>query len=801
MLNFLKDKGPVVMLQAFDTDCETPELIWNASLREELNIAVTEQLDPIVCDGLERKSLESFALDSMFSVNYESLKTELYVGGVYVRQFIKDPSFHLKDPTGFLEVLLATWSQSIDSLAEEKNELSKNSLYESSMEDTSLDMLKDVTNACILLCNHSYLCVKLAPWGYVKYAIVLLHRLITKGFVHYPLLSIFKILHIASTERVNVEEILKTCDGGLENGIVDGIMKSVGSVRLHPHSDFILETLKNITKDALGEVEKNEINLNKSFFQRETQDLLHSSLNSQIVDLGPSPAPGMEPVKKMEKLAGGDPLSMLLGNEDSSPSPRRTQHPVKPIRSQRKTPNITNTGMLKQSQPKRVNAEAPKVTTRVNPQHGVRNTSHNTVKNQAHTTTHGNIQNRMTNQPTKTPTQMQVTPSDTNNPNTSKQTHSNSRLNSFKSTLPNQYKYPVPTGRGVQPLRNKSRAQSSPLQNPSLQFQRNTSNATKIPIVTNMNMQRHGQNIHPPQNLNNHANSSSNQAGLDPPRKSSGILSKEERNIGTPLPNLSTQTSNPNVNHNYTYHMTGSYQSNYKPPNSQEYVAGAEKNTNGLYTQPQKYFSSNGYQVPQPFQDSGMRPSSTNIPGQLNPQHSVLEATPHQSTQFYNAETTVQSSTPITTDLSHQNGQRFALEATPHGSTQFYNSETTVQSSAPITTDLSHQNGQSETYDKISNEQSLADPKIIAEQRMKSSSGSPGSAFGRGPFLSSVLRCGLIHFLVNDVLENTSLENVNDPEAVKLHTLEIINLLSMDPGYGLMFRLILDSIPQWEKYE
>ena len=92
-------------------------------------------------------------------------------------------------------------------------------------------------------------------------------------------------------------------------------------------------------------------------------------------------------------------------------------------------------------------------------------------------------------------------------------------------------------------------------------------------------------------------------------------------------------------------------------------------------------------------------------------------------------------------------------------------------------------------------------PKQKAEQQILSSAGAPGSAQGRVALLESALACELSKFLVEDVLENETLNNVKDPAAAKVHTVELLKLLTMDPGYGLKFKLILDEIPAWKKYK
>lgn len=45
-------------------------------------------------------------MPATFRIVYKPMKGELLVGGVYVRLFIKEPTFPLRNPRGFLEALL-----------------------------------------------------------------------------------------------------------------------------------------------------------------------------------------------------------------------------------------------------------------------------------------------------------------------------------------------------------------------------------------------------------------------------------------------------------------------------------------------------------------------------------------------------------------------------------------------------------------------------------------------------------------------------------------------------------------------
>jgi hypothetical protein len=79
--------------------------------------------------------------------------------------------------------------------------------------------------------------------------------------------------------------------------------------------------------------------------------------------------------------------------------------------------------------------------------------------------------------------------------------------------------------------------------------------------------------------------------------------------------------------------------------------------------------------------------------------------------------------------------------------------------------------------------------------------GAPGSAQGRISLIQSALSCKLAEFLLNNVLENATLAKVKDPAAAKVHAVELLKLLTMDPAYGMKFKLILEQEPAWRKYK
>lgn len=92
-------------------------------------------------------------------------------------------------------------------------------------------------------------------------------------------------------------------------------------------------------------------------------------------------------------------------------------------------------------------------------------------------------------------------------------------------------------------------------------------------------------------------------------------------------------------------------------------------------------------------------------------------------------------------------------------------------------------------------------PKEEAERRMKTVAGARGSADGRVALLQSAIICDFPNFIVDSVLENPKLPQVKDAAAAKVHGVELLKLLSQDPGYGMKFQQILDGNPKWKKYK
>eukprot|EP01050_Picozoa_sp_SAG11_P000200 SAG11_NODE_4_length_33019_cov_28.098909_27_plen_1292_part_00 len=90
----------------FTMECKTPELIWNDQMAMQFRQAVSDQLEQLYTSQVADWKAKP-ELDEMFGVDYEVLEDEMYVGGIYVRLFLKNPQYNIRKPEKFVEALFA----------------------------------------------------------------------------------------------------------------------------------------------------------------------------------------------------------------------------------------------------------------------------------------------------------------------------------------------------------------------------------------------------------------------------------------------------------------------------------------------------------------------------------------------------------------------------------------------------------------------------------------------------------------------------------------------------------------------
>ena len=326
------------MLKLFDKETETPEVIWNGEMRGELRAALAEQLDSFVKGRSEHSSEDAkpFQLSPSAGAKYRSLQDELYIGGVYVRLFLKEPTFNLRDPTGFLEKLMIRWTHELEVYTSPNASASKGDSEPSSTSGTvteaQQDVLQLVTSASIYLCKiRDSLCDKLAEWGYMTKGLALLHDVLECDLSGAPLLSIMRIFHVAANRQINVEALALAGGSDGKSGIVHYTMEAIGKDPLHTDTAFMVEVLLKVYRKALGDVKKGSTKLMPagsdptSTFPLNNVSTLpdqNDSFYAGAYAMAPSPAPGLEPVRKnVSKTKIDHPLDHPLATFGGAPTP------------------------------------------------------------------------------------------------------------------------------------------------------------------------------------------------------------------------------------------------------------------------------------------------------------------------------------------------------------------------------------------------------------------------------------------------------------------------------------------------
>ncbi|GLC44152.1 hypothetical protein PLESTM_001561500 [Pleodorina starrii] len=140
---------PGVVLQALTQRVETPECIWDGEMASNAATQVA-----VLASELRARQAEGqydWALPPGTAVQYDKLRGELFVGGAYVRLFLKSPQHPLRHPAKFGEGLLERY------------------LAELSGPSRDTDLLVLLAAALVaLLRSHSLLSEQLCRGGYVS---------------------------------------------------------------------------------------------------------------------------------------------------------------------------------------------------------------------------------------------------------------------------------------------------------------------------------------------------------------------------------------------------------------------------------------------------------------------------------------------------------------------------------------------------------------------------------------------------------------------------------------------------------
>ncbi|KAL5258298.1 hypothetical protein ACHWQZ_G008960 [Mnemiopsis leidyi] len=91
-------------IHMFDNNHENPELVWSDESREKLCGTVQKMMTLHFKEQLKNQDVD-WRLPTEFNVKYTDMAGELVVGGVFLRHFIKQPSWGVRKPRDFMSAL------------------------------------------------------------------------------------------------------------------------------------------------------------------------------------------------------------------------------------------------------------------------------------------------------------------------------------------------------------------------------------------------------------------------------------------------------------------------------------------------------------------------------------------------------------------------------------------------------------------------------------------------------------------------------------------------------------------------
>ena len=731
------------------------------------------------------------------------------------------------------------------------------------------DVLQLVTSASVYLCKvRDSLCDKLAPWGYMSKSVNYLREVLICELFGSPLLSIMRILHVASNRLVNVEALALVGDSDGRSGVVHYTIEAINGYPLHNDTAFMVDVLLKIFREALGDVKKaakggqTSAVASNALHQhlQETmagQDDCAQERNDTFIAMAPSPAPGLEPVRKSSNKAKIEhPLDhpLAFGAHDVQGS---NQAPARPDSSQagptqsgnaRYSGGHSNLGSSHPDhQPNQSNhplASPSALGTRATQDPLSQSANHVTPSNPPNESLRHAVypvsqraSGAMANVPSQTRSQYaqqtQGLPSHSQSVGSSVPTAQPASRSSFLNVMSsagndsvsqryNNVATPIsrPNLNANAPSRYAGQNISS-LQSPTMPFPQspalNTSYAGRGALPG-----EYGQFSTAPSSAERLQDSGVQQprtTPMFPPQQSPtpssngvGQFEPMQPSSGMPEP---LQSANPDVyRQGVPAHGVGgpagmsAVNMPFGIPQAQgmrsqqvvrsESTEAAEAHRSPLAQQSNHYGSAHDAvsQVGMSAQN-GAQYGSTSAPSIPAVAVGAPQGTPAPPNAQYGAvqDTGAGGGVSVQSNSQYVRTQDAKVAA---GTSAFDRQGAVSQTNVPAPTSQYRPT----PIEGIGiDARSKMSPKQAAEQQILTSAGAPGSAQGRIALLQSALAGGLCKFVVEQVLENPGLSSIKDPAAAKVHSVELLKLLTMDPGYGLKFKLILDEMPAWKKYK
>ncbi|XP_022729830.1 dnaJ homolog subfamily C GRV2-like isoform X3 [Durio zibethinus] len=111
LVSVIRDGPGEAVVSALEQNTETPELVWTPAMAASLSAQIATMVSDLYREQMKGRVIDWDVPEQ--APSQQEMKDEPQVGGIYVRLFLKDPKFPLRNPKRFLEGLLDQYLSSI----------------------------------------------------------------------------------------------------------------------------------------------------------------------------------------------------------------------------------------------------------------------------------------------------------------------------------------------------------------------------------------------------------------------------------------------------------------------------------------------------------------------------------------------------------------------------------------------------------------------------------------------------------------------------------------------------------------
>jgi len=245
-------------VRTYDRDHESPELIWNKVTRKTLRTYAEKQYKALYKLSIPGEKQVPWNLAEDFKLRYPSLEEELFVGGVFIRNYLKDPKYALREPRNFLDELMRLFigksRYRVDKIVESGDRPKSDATASKvpSIGDGFIDtgqitlhskedpLLTPVTSAIVCLLKvRDNLLRHVGELGYGPQIVTLLVKVAPVSSQDVVAVSCIRLLHQFGESRMVVQSIAKS-----NIPVIAPILSTIKP--LHADSAFTLEVLKRV---------------------------------------------------------------------------------------------------------------------------------------------------------------------------------------------------------------------------------------------------------------------------------------------------------------------------------------------------------------------------------------------------------------------------------------------------------------------------------------------------------------------------------------------------------------------------